>query len=160
MGEPSGGSKVHSRIVWVTWFIFVAAWSTALLTPHPTKVAEAVFANADHRYHAAKTLHILAYFVLTVLTTLLPARRPLNGLLLLFPSLHALATEGLQNFVPTRTGSWQDVGFDHIGIGLGFALVGIWYWRRASSPLKPSIDCGEAKETTDQMEFKRDRCVS
>ena len=160
MGTQTSGSKLHGRFLWVAWFLFVAAWSTALLTPHPTKVAEAVFANADHRYRAAKSLHVLAYFVLTVLTALLPARRPLNALLLLFPSLHALTTEGLQNFVPTRTGSWKDVGFDHIGIGVGFAVVGVWHWRRTSVPPKPSIECVEAKETTDEIEIKRNRCVS
>jgi VanZ family protein len=132
MGNRLRGMSVQARIWWGLWFLFVVAWSIALLTPNPSEIAEEVFPDATLRFYAAKSLHVAAYFVLTVLTIQLPAPRPLRLLLLLFPSLHALATEGLQTFVPKRTGSLQDVGIDHIGIGLGFAVVGIWYWRRAS----------------------------
>ena len=160
MGQLLGGSKIPARLVWAAWILFVAAWTTALLTPHPTKVAEAVFTNAEHRYHVAKTLHIAAYFVLTVLTTLLPVRGFQSRLLLFFPSLHALATEGLQNFVPTRTGSWLDVGFDHIGIGLGFAVTGIWHWRRASSLRKRIKESVNSEDAHEKVDLKHDRCAS
>ena len=50
-------------------------------------------------------------------------------LLVAFLSLHGMATEYVQTFVPDRYGSWTDVGIDHIGIALGLALSRKW-WRR------------------------------
>jgi VanZ family protein len=47
-------------------------------------------------------------------------------------SLHAVATEALQNLVPTRSGSLRDVGLDHLGILIG-AAVSRWR-RRAPAP--------------------------
>jgi VanZ family protein len=160
MGERSCDSKVRARIWWGLWILFVVAWSIALLTPHPAEIANAVFVDADDRFVAAKSLHVAAYFVLTFLTFQLPAPRPLRLLLLLFPSLHALATEGLQNFVPRRSGSWHDVGFDHIGIGLGFAAVGIWSWRRATSSKSRATATVDGSESREEIGVKRARSAS
>jgi VanZ family protein len=149
MSEWLRDVKLRVRILWALWFLYVSAWSAALLTPHPVKAAEAVFSNHTHRFWAAKSLHVAAYFVLTVLTTQLSAPRRLRWLLLAVPSLHALGTEGLQNFVPTRTGSWWDVGLDHIGIGLGFAVLGVWYLQHASSSKNlraASVDASKSRE--------------
>jgi len=120
------GPSVSNRVRWILWFLYVAAWSAALLTSHPVKVAGSVLPDDTIRFITAKSLHVAAYFVLTVLTAWQRVPRPWMWLLLTFLTFHALATEGLQNFVPLRSGTWADVAIDHIGIVLG--LIVTWKW--------------------------------
>ena len=120
------GPFVSSRVRWILWFLYVAAWSAALLTPHPAMIAGSVIPDDTLRFITAKSLHVGAYFMLTVLTAWQRVPRPWMWLLLAFPTLHALASEGLQNFIPLRTGTWSDVAIDHVGIALG--LIVTWKW--------------------------------
>jgi len=113
------------------WLLYIAAWSLALLTPHPIKVAQAVLPKETSFYYS-KSLHVCAYAGLTVLTGWLLVSQRVRWLLLACVSLHAFATEYLQNFVPLRTGSWRDVGLDHIGIALGFLLTWSKWWKEGS----------------------------
>jgi VanZ family protein len=116
------------RCRWLIWSVYAGAWTLALLTPQPVEVSDAVLGPQTGHY-ASKTLHVSAYAVFTLLSAWLRAQRPGRWLLLGFLSLHAFATEYLQHFVPERTPSWQDVGFDHIGIAIGIILA--WKWWRA-----------------------------
>jgi VanZ family protein len=129
MGDGFRNKRKWKIAFWIIWIVYVGAWTTALLTPHPARAAQTVLPGPDLRYIVAKSLHVAAYLVLTVLTGALPIRSPWRYLMLALPSVHAMATEFFQQFVPERTGSWADVGFDHIGIcfGLGLLLVWIWY---------------------------------
>jgi VanZ family protein len=106
---------------WLIWGGFTVAWTVALLTPHPAELADAVL-PPETRFPAAKSLHVAAYTVLTLLTSWLCVRRGWRWGLLAFVSLHAMGTEFFQQFVPLRHGSLQDVGIDHIGILIGVGL--------------------------------------
>jgi VanZ family protein len=115
------GPKVRGFI----WSIYTVAWTTALLTPHPAMIADALLGE-EHAYYASKTLHVSAYVVMAILSGWLRASLPWRRLLLGFLSAHALGTEFFQNFVPYRYPSWTDVGWDHIGILWGLILS--WGW--------------------------------
>jgi VanZ family protein len=118
------------KLRWFIWFIYTAAWTTALLTPHPVYVANAVLPK-EHKVYAFKSLHIAGYAVLTILTGLLKVPLSWRWLLVCFLSVHAFGTEFFQQFVPERYSSWTDVGWDHIGIVLG--LIVSWRWWTKSS---------------------------
>ncbi len=115
------GPKLRGLI----WFVYTVAWTTALLTPQPVELADAVLSK-DYAFYASKTLHVSAYAGLAILTGWLRAPLPWRGLLLGFLSAHALGTEFFQRFVPNRYPSWVDVGWDHIGIVWG--LIMSWGW--------------------------------
>jgi hypothetical protein len=113
---------------WLIWTIFTVAWTGGLLTPIYLTLPEdswLLIAKAV----ATKTLHVLAYAILTVLTGRLEVTGPRRLLLLFFVMAHAGGTEFLQNFVPGRGGSARDVCLDHFGVLLGLACS--WpSWRR------------------------------
>jgi VanZ family protein len=117
-----------TRTRWAIWGIYVAAWTTALLTPHPVRVAEAVL--PEHAiFPTSKALHIGAYAGMAILSAWLRVPGKARWGLLLFLSFHTMATEYLQGFVPTRVPSWGDVLIDHVGLALG--LLVSWRWWRA-----------------------------
>jgi VanZ family protein len=107
----------------------VILWSIALLRPEPVHAAEATFPEEGTRYLVGKSLHVGAYALLAVLSAWLPVRRRWRWLLLVVLSTHALGTEFFQQFVPERTGSWHDVGLDHIGLVWGILLGWKWWCR-------------------------------
>jgi VanZ family protein len=110
------------------WCVCVGLWTAALLTITPVEVGDAVIPSGWH-FPAAKSLHVCVYAFLTVYLSWLPLRRG-RWFLLAFLSLHAMATEFLQQFVPGRTGTPLDVAIDHAGLLLGLALT--WrHWRPA-----------------------------
>jgi len=109
------------------WTTYVLGWSAALLTTKPAQVAVATLAPPALQY-TGKTLHVVCYALLAVLTGWLQPPRRLGWLLLLFLSLHAFGTEYGQRFVPMRGPSLLDVGWDHLGIVLGLVL-GWKLWR-------------------------------
>lgn len=113
---------------WLIWTTYVLGWSAALLTTKPAQLAVATLPGPTIRLITAKTLHVVCYALLTVLTGWLRLPRRLGWLFLLLLSLHACATEYGQRFVPLRGSSVLDVGWDHLGIALGLAL-GWKLWR-------------------------------
>jgi VanZ family protein len=118
------------RFRWLIWSAYAMAWTLALLTPQPIRVAQATF-GPETGHLASKGLHISAYTLFTVLSAWLRARLPWRWLLPAFVSAHAFLTEYLQQFVPERTPSLGDVGLDHLGIALGMILA--WKWWLESS---------------------------
>jgi VanZ family protein len=119
---------------WLLWGTYVTAWTTALLTPQPVDVADAVLPTATS-FFFAKSLHVGAYAMLTVLSGWLPLPARFRWLALVFVSVHAWGTEFLQGFVPARYPSLLDVGFDHLGILVGVAVT--WRWWRDKIVLAP-----------------------
>jgi hypothetical protein len=123
----------------------VAVWTWALLVPNPDQWASALILGNEpdsgahdsvgqqilsvlDSYLFSKALHISAYAVLAVLSGWVGCGR-IRWALLAFMSLHALGSEFLQSFEPSRHPSWDDVGFDHIGIGMGMVLSWKWWTR-------------------------------
>jgi VanZ family protein len=113
------------RAVWLAYLVF---WTAALVTPQPVQASEATLPEPA-RWPVGKSLHVGAYALLCVLTAwqrfLAPRWRPL---LLLALSAHACLTEVIQLYVPLRSGRWEDVALDHIGLYLGVVLA--WRWWR------------------------------
>lgn len=121
---------MKSKQRWWIWGVYVLAWTAVLLTPARTiNDLPGVDLFEPFRYIAAKGLHVSAYAVMTILCAwlLVPARY--RWLLVFFVMAHATLTEHLQEFVPGRTGSLHDVGFDNIGIAIGLALSWKWWTR-------------------------------
>ena len=121
----------HRPFLWLVWLLCLGLWTLALLTSYPVQVKDAVL-SPEAGYHASKLLHVCAYALLTGFAAwLVPGGLP-RFLPILFLSLHAFATEYLQQFVALRTGSLTDVGFNHVGITLGL-IVTWWKWRQVIS---------------------------
>ncbi len=112
-------------IRWAVWSIYVGLLSLALLTPHPTAVAESLIESQEERFLVGKALHAAMFTGLALLSGWLGLRGRYRWLLAYFLSLYAFGTEFLQQFVPTRTGNLQDVAINHLGLMIGILLC----WR-------------------------------
>jgi hypothetical protein len=90
---------------------------------------------AETAFYFGKSVHVAAYAVFTILSGWLRLPFRYRWFLLLFLSLHAFATEYIQNFVhgdfdwQARHPSFRDVGLDHLGIAIGVLCTWPW-WRR------------------------------
>lgn len=80
----------------------------------------------------SKLGHASAYATLTFFVFLLPVSRRTRLALWALISLHTMATEWIQTYVPTRSGCWSDVGIDHFGIAVG--LLSGWLLTRQWKP--------------------------
>jgi VanZ family protein len=133
------------RARWVLWSVCLLLWTVALLTPQPM-LHRLRWLPPELRFWAAKTLHVTVYGLLAVLTGWLMNVTPRSRWLLLgLICLHALGTEFGQRFVPGRTGSWRDVGLDHLGIVLGLATTWRW-WRSPAGELGAGLPAASAPE--------------
>ena len=129
-------TEPKSRWRWPVWLLFVLAWSAALLVPNPV-VLWLGHSNGAGKPHPqlqlalhlfSKSVHVCAYALAAGLTAWLRVAGRWRWALLAFWSVHAFATEFLQQFVPTRGASLYDVCLDHIGLLIGVALT--WRWWR------------------------------
>ena len=120
----------HVALRWTLWTLCVTVWTVALLTPEPVRISREVLPH-QLTFPAAKTLHVAAYAFLAILSGWLHVRGDKRWLLIAFLSLHGAATEFFQTFVEERSGSWRDVGLDHVGIMVGLALSWKWWRPRA-----------------------------
>ena len=79
---------------WHFWSVYVVLWTTALLFP---VIPETGFEDVDefispHRYLLAKSVHVSAYAVMTLLTAFLNAPMRYRWLLVYFLMAHGTAT--------------------------------------------------------------------
>ncbi len=111
-----------ARIWWVLWLGYAALWTFALLTPRAVDVRDAVIPE-EFGFTAGKALHVAAYAVFAVLSSRLPPRWLLLGVVV----LHAPASEFLQQFTG-RTASWEDALIDLVGMALGVAVTWKSWW--------------------------------
>jgi VanZ family protein len=116
---------VRAQLRWAVWWLALTLWTVALVTPQPVELGKQILpSGAD--FPVGKTLHVVAYALLTAALAWLPARPRWRAVLVLGLFLHAGLTEYVQTFVEGRSGSLSDVGLDSLGIMLGLALG----WRR------------------------------
>jgi VanZ family protein len=110
----------------VVWLVYFAAWTYALVTPIPPDPSAGLKVLASYKLLIAKTLHVVAYAVLAGLSGWLRVPCRFRWILLFVIMAHAPATELIQLQVEGRSGELLDVGWDHLGIGLGLLLT--WKW--------------------------------
>jgi hypothetical protein len=118
----------------LAWWLCVALWTIGLLSTTPAHVNRQLFPTSVG-FSVSKTVHVAVYAFLCTLIPFLGVRR---WPLLVFLSLHACATEYVQQWVPERTGSLRDVGLDHLGLLLGLTLSWRW-WLRAGPASRSSL---------------------
>jgi VanZ family protein len=106
----------------IIWVLLLAAWTVALLHPHPVDLDDDDL-TPDVKFYVAKAVHVSAYALSAVLTAALPIDRRWRRVLLALLGLHAGATEWLQTFIPPRTGSLRDVLLDLLGLALGVIVT-------------------------------------
>jgi VanZ family protein len=123
---------------WLILLIFWLIWSVSLVFPNPDGLARHLFLAEDasllelQRFNHflfvfSKSLHLAAYFLLTVLCGWIRCPRAVRPLLLVLILVHALATECAQNFIAQRHPSWRDVGLDLLGAAVAFVLTYRWW---------------------------------
>jgi hypothetical protein len=113
---------------WGLWFVLVALWALALLTPQPVEFEKQILPE-EAIFSASKGLHVAAYAFLTGAAAWLPPWRRWWWLPVAVMSLHGCGTEFFQQWVRGRHGCLEDVGIDHVGIVLGLLLTA-GRWRR------------------------------
>jgi hypothetical protein len=120
-------------IRWLIWSGFVIAWTVGLEMPVPPPeqmpAGEFIVTN---RFLFGKSLHAVAYALMTVLSVWVPMPVRYRWLMMFFLMGHAWGSEMLQEALEPwchRGGSLGDVGFDVIGIVLGVAVSWKWWTR-------------------------------
>jgi VanZ family protein len=121
---------------WHFWSVYVVLWTTALLFP---VIPETGFEDVDefispNRYLLAKSVHVSAYAVMTLLTAFLNAPMRYRWLLVYFLMAHGTATEMGQWTMremqwSVRIGHLHDVAFDNVGVLIGLLLGWNWWMR-------------------------------
>lgn len=118
-----------SRRRWIIWSAYTLVWTVALVFP----VSESANLHLEEvllgrKYVVTKLVHIAAYAAFAILSGWLRAPVRHRLLLLAFIMIHATVTELIQLRLSTRSGTLNDVAYDHLGIILG--LVASWKWWR------------------------------
>ncbi len=112
---------------WLLWCVYVLLWTTVLVLPGAPIDKLAPDISIIWKYFIAKTGHVAAYALWTILSGRPPVPARFRWLLVFVLMAHASGTELLQMlYVPGRFGHLVDVGFDHLGIMIGIALT--WKW--------------------------------
>lgn len=70
----------------------------------------------------AKILHLGIYALLALFASILPGSPSFKLTCFIILTMHAFATEFLQQWVKERTGSLSDVAIDLLGVALGLCL--------------------------------------
>jgi VanZ family protein len=128
--NPPPPNRKMALTRWLIWLVFVTLWTVALLIPAPEPEAlEGEVFFFTRRALVAKSLHVLANTVMTILSAWLFVPTRYRWLLIFFLMVHAGVTEQLQIMVAYRSGLLMDVLFDHLGVALGVALSWQWWTR-------------------------------
>jgi VanZ family protein len=119
---------------WLVWGILVALWTTALVLPLPEDRNWPIAISPGRKYLLAKTGHVGAYAVMTILSGWLPVPLRFRLPLLFFLMAHAAATEWVQLNFSNRTGTVEDVVLDHMGIAAGLIISWKWWSKDEGNP--------------------------
>lgn len=140
--------RISSRTLWGLWFAGLVVWTYLLCVPTDWLPRWFRFTGGTGEVVISwgKVGHFCAYALLAAWVWLLGEKRwPLW--LALFA--HAVGTEIVQSFVPTRTGKVTDVLLDWVGLTIGLALGWLGYRRwsrrrdaRVTSPPQAEDDPG------------------
>lgn len=117
----------HKKIG-IIWLVYTLLWTIGLVLPgSATEIEPLDKLLTGYRFAAAKSLHVCAYAVMTMLSARLPVPARFRWMLVFFLMAHATVTELLQEkFIPMRSGELDDVGFDQLGITVGILIT----WKR------------------------------
>lgn len=115
---------------WLACAIFVILWTTALVLPFPDPGSWPVQLTPSRKFLIAKTCHVSAYALMTILCGWLRVPVRFRLLLLFFLMAHAAATEWIQLNISNRTGTVDDVVLDHLGIAIGLAVSWKWWSKK------------------------------
>ena len=121
---------------WLIWSAFVIVWTIALEVP--VKETEQLPGGefiVSNKKLLAKSVHVVFYAILTVMSVWVPHNQRYRWLMMFFLMAHAWGTEMLQELLQPicfRGGTLSDVGFDVLGILLGFAASWKWWMNEPS----------------------------
>jgi VanZ family protein len=120
--------KFNNRSAW-RWLalgLYVLVLTTALVLPAAAVGNWPAQLSLDQKKFIAKSGHVCAYALMTILSGWLRVPVRFRLLLLFFLMAHAAATEWIQLNLSHRDGTVQDVVLDHLGIAAG--LIVSWRW--------------------------------
>lgn len=116
---------------WLLWSSYVTLWTFMLLLPKAA-VRNLPYADAEQsvRFLVAKSVHVSAYAIMTILCGWLVVEARFRFLLMFLVMAHATLTEILQQYIEGRTGNLPDVAFNDLGILIGFILSWNWWVKK------------------------------
>lgn len=121
------------RLHAVVWAFSLAIWTILLLDPNP--VPPALQPQPWLAFLLAKSLHVVGYFACTLLGLWLWRGQSWRIVYAWLMVWHGIGTEVGQSYIPTRSGSPKDIGFDALGITIACALTW-WIHNRKNSLLR------------------------
>ena len=116
---------------WSLWSAVMVVWTILLVIPVPDTDGLIGDISVGRRYLIAKSVHVLAYAGLIILSAWLHAPPRFRWILVFVIMAHGTVTELIQREVG-RTGTLDDVGFDNLGVFLGLLLTWKW-WTSAAT---------------------------
>ena len=111
---------------WWIWLIAFLVWTVGLVVPSPGEAVRGFSGvSITHKFLVAKTTHVVAYCLLTMLAGWQQCALRYRRFLLVILLIHGPVTELIQRFASNRSGRFLDVGLDYLGIVIGLVLT----WR-------------------------------
>ena len=142
-----GPRRDMRKLGWCVWSVYAILWTAALVSPYTGPEhfgAGAVLFNLSLKFLIAKSLHLSAYAVWTILTGWLRPLLPWRFFLLFLLMSHAVGTEIIQQYVG-RNGILEDAALDQLGILIGLAVSWRWWADVGRGDELPSLS-NEARE--------------
>ena len=123
---------------WLIWAAVVIVWTVGLQypVPEPRSLPAGEFISVN-RFLLGKSLHVLVYLGLTVLSAWVPMSQRYRWMMMFFLMAHAWGGEMLQEALNPwchRGGSLSDIGIDIVGILLGVAASWKWWTNPVIAP--------------------------
>ena len=125
------------RLHIVLFTLIMIAWTIALLSPVPEEEARRVLGGPEGMFYFGKTLHVVAYLLLTIFGCCIVQLRFTWPWLAISIAVHGVVIELIQPHVG-RTGRWQDAALDGLGVLIGTVIVR-WWWRMVGRPTPASV---------------------